>query len=186
MGSVASHAVACVETLALRVARTLLSARTLVATSERVAEQMSRNVETVAPDATLHSAALRMWERDVGSLIVTNGVGARRVLGVITDRDICMAAQLRGLRLSEMRVREAMASPAVLCRETDALSVAHSRMREHQVRRLPVVDKSGQLSGVITLADLSRDAVSAPNSAMSEARAAEVAASLAAICAGRQ
>jgi CBS domain-containing protein len=181
MQLLAGFLMACLEALG----RSLFGVERLMPGPERVADHMSRNPATIAPDATLQDAAMHMWERDVGSLVVTDGVGGRRVLGMITDRDICMAAQLRGLRLSELLVREAMASPAVLCRETDRLGVAHARMREHQVRRLPVVDASGRLSGVIALADLARSAVNAPPG-VREKRAAEVAATLAAVCGGRQ
>jgi CBS domain-containing protein len=178
----AGYLIACIEALALRFARVVAGA---LALPERVADHMSRDVGTVAPDATLRDAALRMWERDVGSLVVTNGLGERRILGVITDRDICMAAQLRGLALAEMQVHEAMASPAVLCREADPLRVAHARMREHQVRRLPVIDAAGQLAGVITLADLARGAVSTSSPALRQRRSEEVAATLAAIASPR-
>jgi CBS domain-containing protein len=174
--------ISCLELLAAQLISAPLSA---LAAREHVSGVMSRDAETITPDSTLHEATRRMWEQDVGWLPVTNGIGAKRILGVITDRDICMAAHLRSLPLSEMRVHEAMASPAVLCRETDSLSAAHARMRDHQVRRLPVVDSAGHLSGVITLGDLARFAVSASSPALRSKRAVETAITLAAISAGR-
>jgi len=75
---------------------------------------------------------------------------------VITDRDMCMAAFLQGKSLCDLRVSEAMATELRTCAPGDSLADAEAGMREGQVRRLPVVDASGQLLGVLSLADLAR------------------------------
>lgn len=109
-----------------------------------------------APDENLSSAAQRMWEGDCGLLpVVVDG----RVVSVVTDRDVCMAAYSRNRPLSELRVEEAMSQRLITCSaETDAWIVLQA-MREHQIRRIPVVDAHGALVGIVTLTDLANEAL---------------------------
>jgi CBS-domain-containing membrane protein len=75
---------------------------------------------------------------------------------MITDRDVCMAAYSMGLPLGEMTVDTVMARNVITCRAGDDLKLAHERMREHQLRRLPVVDEADVLVGIVSLADIAR------------------------------
>jgi CBS domain-containing protein len=77
---------------------------------------------------------------------------------MITDRDICMAAVFLGPSLKDIGVREAMTSEVRACGPKDNLVEAQAIMQEARVRRLPVVDESEQLVGVISLTDLAREA----------------------------
>lgn len=122
---------------------------------QTVADKMTGDVVTCAPQERLSTVARRMWERDCGSVPVVDD--AHRPLGVITDRDLCMAALMGGRALHEIAVGEALPTRDVLsCRATDELDAAHARMRESQVRRLPVVDDAGSLVGLLSLGDLVR------------------------------
>jgi CBS domain-containing protein len=119
----------------------------------KVEQLMTRDVETCAPDANLAHAAMIMWRRDCGFVpVVENPSG--RFAGVITDRDICIAAATRHASVHSIPVREVMSSHAYTCAPSDDVRVAMHRMSEGQVRRLPVVDKQGKLNGVISLNDL--------------------------------
>lgn len=119
----------------------------------RVADVMTRDLELVSPDATIQDAAVRMAEADIGAVLV----GSDEALeGVLTDRDIILRVVVEGLDSTRVRVREVMSSTLFNCREDDTVDSAFRQMSEHQVRRLPVFDENDQLSGIVTLSDLSR------------------------------
>lgn len=102
---------------------------------------------------SLNQAAQIMWELDCGALPVVDGGGG--VIGMITDRDICMAGYTRGQPLGAMRVESAMSHVVHACSPEDTLGHAARLMAERQVRRLPVIE-NGKLVGVLTLADIAR------------------------------
>jgi signal-transduction protein with cAMP-binding, CBS, and nucleotidyltransferase domain len=79
-----------------------------------------------------------------------------RWLGVITDRDICLALAQSDRRPSEVFVAEAMSRGALICRGEDGVREALSTMRARRVRRLPVVDAAGKLCGILSINDVIR------------------------------
>lgn len=95
-----------------------------------------------------------MWDRDCGTVLVTAPNG--KLVGIITDRDICMAGYTQGRAPRDIRVAEAMAKETYSCRETDSVERALQVMAEHQVRRLPVVSADNRPSGVLSLNNLVR------------------------------
>ncbi|HEX5135997.1 MAG TPA: CBS domain-containing protein [Planctomycetota bacterium] len=113
---------------------------------------MTKDVASCGPDDPMATAARIMWERDCGIVPVVDGDG--RPVGVVTDRDLCMAALTRNEPLSRMAVRDAMARDLVTCREDDDEERVHGAMRKRQVRRLPVLGDDGRLVGMISLNDL--------------------------------
>lgn len=119
-----------------------------------VRDLMQADVRTCTPEDALGEAARVMWERDCGCVPVVADDGSGRVVGMITDRDICMAAYTEGGRLAEIRVEEAMATRLYSCAVEDSVSEALRIMQSAQVRRLPVVDDDGRLCGVLSLADV--------------------------------
>ncbi len=121
-----------------------------------VAELMTRRVWACSPDTTLDAAVQLMEEHDCGCLPVVPGRGQYRVVGQITDRDICLAARRLGTSLRQVPVRAVMSVDVVTCNPQDELSTAWTLLRQAQVRRLPVVDDEGQLVGLLTLAQLAR------------------------------
>jgi CBS domain-containing protein len=115
---------------------------------------MSPKVVVARDTDSLERAARIMWETDLGFLPVVTG--DHRLVGVITDRDICMAAYTRGTSLYGQPVTSAMSSATITCTiHDDAREIEH-RMATHQIRRLPVVDDAGRLIGVVTLSDFAR------------------------------
>ena len=119
----------------------------------QVAEVMSRGVDLVSPDATVQEAATRMAENDVGAVLV----GKEDALeGILTDRDILLRAVVDGRDVTRVPVRDVMSSTLYTCREDDTIEDAFRQMRERQVRRLPVLDAAGALTGIVTLSDLGR------------------------------
>jgi len=149
----------------------------------RVEQLMTRQAKSCSPGDTLESAAQLMWDHDCGSLPVCSGDGAARVIGMITDRDIAMCAMFHPKSLRDLPVSEAMARNLRTCRPTDSIDDAEKIMREAQIRRLPVVDSDGRLMGMISLADLAREAARERATTAAEITETEVGDTLAAICA---
>jgi CBS domain-containing protein len=147
-----------------------------------VEKLMTRDPGRCCPADSLNEPARIMWERDCGFVPVVAAQDDPRVIGVITDRDICMAAYTRGAALSALRVRDSMAPEPRTCRPGDSLARAEHLMSEAQVRRLPVVDEHNRLLGVISLADLARQALRERTRSKQELRESEVGALIAAVC----
>ena len=124
----------------------------------RIEELMTASPTTCEPDDTLREAAHKMAGSNCGCLPVTAGDGSQRLVGIITDRDICMAVQLQGRTPEELRMRNAMTKEIRACNPRDHFVEAQAIMQEAHVRRLPVVDESERLLGVISLADLACEA----------------------------
>lgn len=148
----------------------------------RVEEIMTRQLETCHPEDPLSQAAQKMWEHDIGSLPVLGADG--RVTSVITDRDIAMAAYIRGTVLADIKVADAMSHRLVTVQPADELRVVEDRMRSEQVRRIPVVDAMGFLKGMVTVNDLAHHLRNLKSAEGVEP--AEVAGTLAAISSPRQ
>lgn len=147
-----------------------------------VSEIMKREVVTCHPGETLAVAAERMWMRDIGCLPVVND--EQHVIGMVTDRDVCMAAYTQGKPLFAIPVSIAMSRELFACLPSDPVSAAEKAMRSHRVRRLPIINTHGHLVGLISLNDLARRAVSGPVT-KDRLTAVGVAATLAAVCAPR-
>jgi CBS domain-containing protein len=120
----------------------------------RVRDVMTRGVETVMPDTTIADVARRMRDLDVGSLPVYDG---SRLLGIVTDRDLSVRATAAGKDPNATHVREVMSPELAWVFEDDSADAAAKVMRERQIRRLPVLDRSDRLVGVVALADLATD-----------------------------
>lgn len=121
----------------------------------RVEQLMTKDVSSCDESDRLTEAATIMWERDCGAApVVARAEG--RVIGMITDRDVCMAAYTTGRPLAELRVRDAMSPKLLTCTPGDSVEHAEAVMRRFQVRRLPVVDDAGNLAGILSLADIAR------------------------------
>jgi CBS domain-containing protein len=140
----------------------------------RIDQLMTKEVATCGPDDALNQAARIMWERDCGFVPIVESAESRRVVGVVTDRDTCMAAYTRGQPLPEIRVGDVMSTRIRTCKPADDLAAAEETMREAQVHRLPVVDDADQLLGVISLADISREAARQTGSKRQEVTPAEI------------
>lgn len=139
---------------------------------------MRRDVTTCRTADTMARAAQLMWDRDIGSLPVVDEAG--HVAGMITDRDICMAAYTRGQPLSAIPVTVAMSTHVHTCMAGDSMRDAEKMMMTHQVRRLPVIDEQDHVIGIISLNDIARA------SGKGAVPAVEVASTLAGICAPRE
>jgi CBS-domain-containing membrane protein len=125
-----------------------------------VREIMTIGVRTCSPDDTLESVAKLMWDTDCGCVPVVNIYG--EAVGMVTDRDICMAAYTQGLPLSKIFVATTVSRSVTTVRDSESLGAAEALMQKHRVRRLPVVDVAAKLIGVVSMSDLARHAPQGP------------------------
>jgi CBS domain-containing protein len=149
----------------------------------KVEQIMSRPVLSCTDTDTLNRAAQVMWENDVGCVVVQAN---RKLVGIITDRDICMAAYTRGEPLSAIRVSEVMTRTVETVLASDRVETAERLMREKRIRRLPVIDASKALVGFVSLNDLALEAEQRHGRKAAEVTALDVTATLAEIGKPRQ
>jgi len=118
----------------------------------KIRELMTTNVACCSPADSDNRAAQLMWENDCGVLPVVDPEG--RTVGMVTDRDLCMAAYTKGRTLGQLSVADAMSHEVFGCKEEDSLEDALGVMRKHRVRRLPVLDGERHVVGILSLNDL--------------------------------
>ena len=116
-----------------------------------------KEVMTVDPTAvwltdSLRTAAQTMWQNDCGILPIIKEDKA--VVGVITDRDVCMATAMRDRPQSSISVEEVMSRSVFSVMPDDDVHKALELMQEHKVRRLPVLNVDGELKGMLSMNDL--------------------------------
>ena len=162
---VAEHVIATARGLTHAISDLMVSRQETEPT--RVRDVMTQQPRTCQPSDDLNHAAQLMWECDCGALPVVDASG--RPIGMLTDRDICMAAYTRGLPLGELSVAGAMSGAPLTSKPTDTLRSVMDSMSRHQVRRVPVVSDDGRLVGIVSLADIARLA-QAPTVLSHEAR----------------
>ncbi len=148
----------------------------------KVEQLMTKSPETCRSGDSLNEAARIMWERDCGCVPITSDDGSNRVTGIITDRDLCMSSYTKGIQLGEVRVEEVMSRDLQCCGPDTSFAEAQALMAASGVRRLPVLDESGQILGLLSLADLAREAERPKNFKRRRITEAEVGGTLAAIC----
>jgi len=118
----------------------------------RIQEASAPKVKACNPDMDLAAAAKIMWDEDCGAVPVVSE--DRHIVGLITDRDICIAAATRDASPAHIRVGDVMSAQVHTCRPLDDVRSALKTMREQRVRRLPVVDEQQRLIGILSLNDL--------------------------------
>jgi len=118
----------------------------------KVREVMTTDAKVCALTDNLSAAAGLMWDNDCGILpVVAEG---EKVVGLITDRDICMAANLQNRNLWNIAVEDIISGDVYACKPDDDIRSALKTMQEHRVRRLPVVASDGTLEGLLSMNDV--------------------------------
>lgn len=107
----------------------------------------------MAADSVKRAAQI-MKEEDVGAVPVVQDGSSRKLVGIITDRDIVVQTVADGKDCNSARVEDVMSRNPVTCRPDDAVENALDRMSQHQIRRVPVVDGKGNVVGNISQADM--------------------------------
>jgi len=121
-----------------------------------VSDLMTQAVQSCGPNDNLQRAMQIMWERDCGIVPIVDDDG--KVVGMITDRDVAVAAYTQGRPLWQIAVSNAMAKQVHGVRESDSLEAVETLMRRVRVRRVPVLDGDGRLKGILSMNDLARHA----------------------------
>ncbi|MCX8174906.1 MAG: CBS domain-containing protein [Candidatus Micrarchaeota archaeon] len=119
----------------------------------KVGECMTAGVFTLPADKTVYDAARLLRKTNVGSVIVTQKGKAR---GIITERDIVHKVIAQGKDAKKVKLRSIMSRPLKVIRASDTVEDAAVALRSNRIKRLPVVDKTGRLVGIITEGDLLR------------------------------
>jgi CBS domain-containing protein len=123
----------------------------------KLSEIMTRDVEIIQPDDTMHTAAQKMRDRDIGFLPVCDG---ETLMGVLSDRDITIRALADGIDINVMLSRDLMTTPAIYCFDDQDVTDAVKLMGENQIRRLVILGRESQrVVGVISLGDLARKGI---------------------------
>ncbi|CAN5717289.1 CBS domain-containing protein [soil metagenome] len=120
----------------------------------QISEIMTREVETIAPDASLQQAAAAMEALGVGSLPVCDG---RRLVGAITDRDIVVRGVAAGLSPVEGQVSDCMTEDIVFAFCDEEAEEVLERMKTLQVRRIAILDRDKILAGIVSLGDIATE-----------------------------
>lgn len=117
----------------------------------KVQDIMVKGVRYCTPETNLGTVTEVFWEQGCGALpVVENG----RAIGMITDRDVSIALGTRNAKAGDTLVRDVTLPKVFFCLPQDDIHVALDTMRAQQVRRLPVVDHAGALTGILSLDDI--------------------------------
>jgi CBS domain-containing protein len=115
-------------------------------------EIMTKDVQSCRPEASLAQAAALMWDFDCGAMPVVDD--SKRVMGMITDRDIAIATATKGRLATEITVGEVMSGNVYACARDEDVKSALKTMRRERVRRLPVIGADGKLAGILSINDI--------------------------------
>ncbi|HEY1084367.1 MAG TPA: CBS domain-containing protein [Prosthecobacter sp.] len=117
----------------------------------KINEIMTSEVKVIKPETPLQDAAGFMRELSIGALPVCDG---KKLIGMLTDRDIVVRAVADGLDISTTTAAECMTAEITFCFDDEELEAAEGLMKDQQIRRLPVVDREKQLVGILSLGDI--------------------------------
>ncbi|MCG8585472.1 MAG: CBS domain-containing protein [Pirellulales bacterium] len=111
------------------------------------------DVFTTQPEATLEHAIRLLVEENVGSLVVVDPVETRRIVGIITERDILRTVDQQAKELASLRVADYMSTSVKTCTVTDTLDSVMGLMTTHRVRHMPIVEDD-KLCGMVSIGDI--------------------------------
>lgn len=120
-----------------------------------IRDVMTSNPKSCPSNATLVQIAEMMRDEDIGEVPVVETDGQhRKLLGVVTDRDIVVRAVAAGRNPESIRASDCMTAPPTTCREDGSLEECVKKMASERIRRMPIVDANGDLCGIVAQADL--------------------------------
>ena len=120
----------------------------------RVKHLMTKDPTCCVAADTAQRAAAIMRDEHIGIVPVIDNEQRRALVGVVTDRDLCMNVVAEGRDPKTVTVEACMTTAVVTCAPGDAVAKATELMKENQIRRVPVVDEHGALQGIVAMADL--------------------------------
>lgn len=120
----------------------------------RIHDIMTPSPAYCLPSDSAQTAAQLMAQYDTGILPVVESLESRRVVGVVTDRDLCLTVLGQGKSPLSTPVMDSMTTPVISCRPDDDVRKIEALMRDYLVRRIPVVEGSQAIRGMVSIADL--------------------------------
>jgi len=120
----------------------------------KCSDVMTRDPECSLPDDLVTEVAQRMLDEDIGSIPIIEDDQTRKLIGIVTDRDLALKVVAEGRDPRSTRVSDVMTRQVVTCFEDDDVQKALDAMSEHQLRRIPVVDREEHIVGIIAQADI--------------------------------
>lgn len=123
-------------------------------TTTKCSEIMTKSVETCVPSTTVDQVARLMKSKNVGPVPVVEAAQSKKLVGIVTDRDLTLKVIAEGRDPKATKVEEVMTKRPVACKVDESVESALKLMEQHQVRRVPIVDSMSQLVGIISEADV--------------------------------
>ena len=121
---------------------------------KKCSEVMTKNPVCCRPDDLVAKVAKLMQSENIGSIPVIENEQTRKLVGIVTDRDLALKIVAEGRNARSTKVAAVMTRQVVTCRAGDDLQKAMDAMAEHQLRRIPIVEEDGKLVGIIAQADV--------------------------------
>ena len=118
----------------------------------KVKDVMKTDVGFCSTEDNLMKTAETMLHRDCGVIPIVDE--EKRVVGMLTDRDVCLAVAARNRKASDVKAKELLRGEPVVCSAEDKLEGALRKMRKHQIKRLAAVGEGGELVGILSVTDV--------------------------------
>ena len=118
----------------------------------KVKEIMTTDVGICLLDGDLIRAVEIMRQKNCGVVPVADA--ENRIVGILTDRDVCLAVAALNKKFSAIKVKEIISGKVVVCAPDDKIEIVLKKMRKFQIKRLPVVDRKGEIAGILSMTDV--------------------------------
>jgi CBS domain-containing protein len=115
---------------------------------------MTKELVYSSPGDKVSDVAHLMKTEDIGPVLIVNDSNGKRLVGIVTDRDLALKVVGEGLDPTTTNVEAVMTSNVITCHADDIVENAMQAMAQYQLRRIPVVDDQGMLVGIISQADV--------------------------------
>jgi len=115
---------------------------------------MTKDVTCCTPNDSVKAAAEMMKQENVGPIPVVDSQQTKKLIGIVTDRDLAIKVVGAGLDPNTTKVQQVMSTDVVTCHPDDSVDMAMHEMEKHQLRRIPVVDNNDHIMGIIAQADI--------------------------------
>jgi len=146
----------------------------------KIREIMSRDLACCVLSDSAQTVAKILCDRNIGSMPVVADQQSRKLVGMITDRDLCCSVIAQGLDPKTTQIEKLISFPPMSCRDGENIETCERLMQEHQVRRVPIIDAEDRVIGIVSQADLAlhdkADRVSKTVAAISKASQPSIAA----------
>ena|SRR5262249_22323080 len=120
----------------------------------KVREVMSRDPACCVLSDTAQAVARILCDRNIGSMPVVADQESRKLVGMITDRDLCCSVIAQGLDPKTTKIEKLISLAPLTCRDGENIETCERLMQEHQIRRVPIVDAEDRVIGMVSQADL--------------------------------